>query len=250
MDIDLSSLNFIQFFIDYFPSFSEILKLFPICLALAIAYISLTGWLRKNKGWRVGYSRKTFHFLVFITASIFQVKFGIPGVFILGWAVTAVVLFTLWKGNGFSWYEALARPNDEPYRSRYIIYPYLATFAGGVVANMFFDTPAVMAAYLVAGLGDAIGEPVGTRWGKHQYPVLSWGGISGKRSFEGSFAVFLICALAYGFTLWNFNSPILYINIILAAFISAIIEGVSPHGWDNFTSQLGGAVCFSLLLAT
>ena len=249
MEIDLSPLKFIQFFIDYFPSLSQILKLFPVCFVLAISYISIAAWLRIKKEWRVGYSRKTFHFLVFITASIFQVKYGIPGVFILGWAVTAIVLFTLWKGNGFSWYEALARPNDEPYRSRYIIYPYLATFAGGVVANMFFDTPAVMAAYLVAGLGDAIGEPVGTRWGKHQYPVFSWGGMSGNRSFEGSFAVFIVCALAYSFTLWQFDLPFIWTYILIAALISAIIEGLSPHGWDNFTAQLGGAVIFCLFLA-
>lgn len=246
---EIIALPIISFFVRNFPSFSQIIILFPICLILAIVYISVAGWLRINCVWRVGYSRKTFHFLVFITASLFQIKFGIPGVFILGWAVSAIVLFTLWKGQGFFWYEALARPNDAPYRSRYIVYPYLATFAGGVVVNMFFETPAVMAAYLVAGLGDAIGEPIGTRWGKHTYPVFSWGGLSGTRSFEGSFAVFIVCAIVYGFTLWQFSLPFQWTHLTLAALISAVIEGISPHGWDNFTAQLGGAMIFSLLLA-
>lgn len=202
-----------------------------------------------KKNWSVGFSRKLFHFLVFSTAVVYKFYFSIPGVFILGWAVTAVVFHALWKGENSDGFKALARPKDAPYEKRYIVYPYLATFAGGVVVNMLFEPSAVMAAFLVAGVGDAIGEPVGTFWGKHPYKVPSWGGISSTRTIEGSSAVFVVCFLSIYYVAYLQGLNVPFWIIMAVAMIPALVEAVSPHGWDNFTLQLSGAISFMLLLS-
>ena len=77
------------------------------------------------------------------------------------------------------------------------MYSYLATFAGGVLSNIFFGQYAIIG-YAVTGIADAIAEPIGTRFGKHTYPVFSFdkNKIS-IRSVEGSTAVFLATFLIF-----------------------------------------------------
>ena len=94
----------------------------------------------------------------------------------------------------------------------------------------------------MAGLGDAIGEPVGARFGKHRYRVFSRAAVPATRSFEGSAAVCL--ASAFALALAVAASPQLalgpfgWVKIAAIAIISALTEAVSPHGWDNATMQV------------
>jgi phytol kinase len=229
------------FFIDNFPYPRLILWLLPICLAWVALSLSAGAWLQERFEWKVAYTRKLFHFLIFGAAACLQWLKGVPGVFILGWAVTAVLVFLLIRGKAHPWYDVLARPADAPHESRYIIYPYLATFTGGVLSNLIFPPAAATAGYLIAGLGDAIGEPVGARWGKHRYKVPSYG--TGKphyRSCEGSMAVWVACIVAFSISVllnhWDWR-PFL---VILAATVATLVEAFSPHGWDNLSSQLAG----------
>ncbi|HUH72854.1 MAG TPA: hypothetical protein VLZ75_00465 [Chitinophagales bacterium] len=247
-------MNFISsilefFFGQNFPDFQLIIWLFPLSFFYVIGVLILDEWMKRLWSWKVGYTRKFFHFMIFAIAGILQYLKGIGGVFILGWAVSLTILYLIWKGKSSKYYLLLARPKDEPHPTRYIIYPYLATFFGGVVSNFFFLPIAAVAGYLVAGLGDAIGEPVGTKWGKHQYPVYSWGSaVKSHRSLEGSFAVFLISILAFIIPIYLYGLPIEWYKITIAALIAAIVEGISPHGWDNFTCQVAGAILMSYFL--
>jgi phytol kinase len=238
------------FFVDHFPDVGLILKLLPISILWVILALSMGNQLRIHYSWKVGYTRKLFHFMMFGTAGIFQYRWGIPGVFILGWAITGVLTYVLWKSANSAWFHVLARPSDAPYESRYIIYPYLATFAGGVASNLFFIPEAVIAGYLIAGLGDAIGEPVGTRWGRHPYKVPSYG--TGKphyRSLEGSAAVWIACLFSYLSVSMLYNWDIQWIKLLTAASLATLTEAFSPHGWDNFTAQfIGTALAFYLLV--
>jgi phytol kinase len=242
--------SFFEFFFGKnFPEFQLIVWLFPLLFLYVIGVLLLDEWMKKLWSWKVGYTRKFFHFMIFAMAGGLQFWKGIPGVFILGWAVSLIILYLIWKGKTSKYYLLLARPKDEPYPTRYIIYPYLATFFGGIVSSFYFLPIASIAGYLVAGLGDAIGEPVGTKWGKHQYPVFSWGiSVKSHRSVEGSLAVFLISMLAFFIPMYLYQIPIEWYKIAIAALIAAIVEGVSPHGWDNFTSQVAGAILMSYFL--
>lgn len=155
--------------------------------------------------------------------------------------MSLVILYAIIQGEGHFLYEAIAREKDAPYRTHYIVMPYLATLLGGIAANLLFGAGAIVG-YLVTGLGDAIGEPVGTRFGKHRYPVFSLRRIKSTRSYEGSLAVFLVSLLAIALALQWINPAISIsdnvFTIMAIAAASTVVEALSPHGWDNTTMQI------------
>lgn len=160
---------------------------------------------------------------------------------LFGGTCSVAVFYAVWKGDGHILYEAMAREKDKPHRTFFILIPYLTTLAGGLFSAMVFG-PVSIAGYLVAGLGDAIGEPVGTRFGKHQYRVRSLSSVPATRSIEGSAAVFIMsyAALVLAAILSPQISPghgaVLKLGLVAAA--SALAEALSPHGWDNATLQV------------
>lgn len=221
------------------PTWTMLVIGVPAGLLVAATFLSLAGWLKKSCGWRTGYSRKTFHFLVFFSVAILHALGGTPAVCIFGAMTSLVVFYAVWRGDGHPWYEAMAREKDAPKRTYFILAPYAATLIGGMAANVFFG-PAALFGYLVAGFGDAIGEPVGTRWGRHKYRVPSLGGVVSQRSIEGSAAVFIASCVAMfvGLGLGGHFAASRIFAVVLISFLCTVAEACSPHGWDNATMQL------------
>lgn len=233
-----------NFFIQNFPPLSLILWLLPLSIVWAFFALFFAGVLKQNYRWKTGYTRKIFHFLIFFSAVFYQLKLGLGGVFILGWSVTLVLLVAIYMGSGTILYEALAREKDAPHRTKYIIYSYLATFAGGVLSNLLFGKFALFG-YAVTGIADAIAEPIGTRWGKHTYKVFSLDKQkTAYRSLEGCLSVFVA---AFGILLLlGFNQY----SIAHLLFISVIVmftEALSPGGFDNLLLQVITACLCSVL---
>jgi dolichol kinase len=93
--------------------------------------------------------------------------------------------------------------------------------------------------------GDALAAIVGKRWGRHHYQIGR-----GRRSFEGSAAMFIASFVAILLTLLltpgsalspqsvpiGFNAAL--IASLVAALAATIAEGVSPHGTDNLSVPL------------
>ena len=229
-----------EFFVANFPSLPALLVGGPLGLAWSFAALGFAGWL-KRRGVRTGYTRKTFHFLIFGTVAALQGLGGTPAVCLFGATCSLAVFFAVWRGRGNLFYEAMAREKDEPHRTHFILVPYFTTLVGGLASSLLFG-PLAIAGFLVAGLGDAIGEPVGARFGKHRYRVFSRAAVPATRSLEGSAAVCLAsaCALALAVA----ASPQLalgalgWYKIAAIAVISALTEAISPHGWDNATMQV------------
>lgn len=231
----------LNFFAENWPSWTEILLGGPLSLLFAYFGLSLAGWTKLKRNWPTGYSRKVFHFLVFFTAAFLHAFYGITAVFVLGAGTSLVLFYAIWRGTGYSLYEALAREKDAPHQTWYIVVPYLATLVGGLLSNIWFSELALLG-YLVAGAGDAIGEPVGTRFGKHHYPVPSLKAVKSTRSLEGSAAVFLVSLLALliGVQLlgYHYSAGNIWWFVIFGAIGSAFAEAISPHGLDNATMQI------------
>lgn len=210
-------------------------------LLWALSILALAGYLKTRKGWKTGYTRKLFHFVIFATVAVINCLYGLLGVCVFGVATTAVIAYALVRGEGYFLYEAMAREKDAPHRTRYIIEPYLATLMGGVFANMFFPQT-VLFGYLVAGLGDAVAEPVGTRFGRHRYRVSTFDGVPAERSLEGSASVLIVSFLSLLACLClssHFELTVASVCAITAiALISTLAEAVSPHGWDNAVLQV------------
>jgi phytol kinase len=161
-----------------------------------------------------------------------------------------VVFYAIWKGDGHILYEAMAREKDAPRKTYYIVMPYLATLSAGILGNILFTLDGAAIGYLATGFGDAVGEPFGTRFGKHQYKVPSLKDVVSYRSYEGSTAVFVATFIAILIGTGLLSIPItgiICLKIVLIALITTGVEAVSPHGWDNFTTQLSAAGLFYFL---
>jgi phytol kinase len=233
----------------FLPSPRLVLLLAPPAVAYTLAVSWLAGWLRTRKGVRTPYTRKLFHFCIFTLAGIVQLIWGLPGVTTYGSVASLRVLYAVWRGDGDPFYEAIARPSDAPRRTLFIVIPLLTTALGGVLSNLFF-APFGYVGYLVCGWGDAVGEPVGTRWGRHRYRVRSLSRVPATRSLEGSGAVFALGALAASLGLFAGGLEVgtaLLVGLA-ASLAGTLVEAVSNHGLDNLTTQVAASAVAFLLL--
>jgi phytol kinase len=231
----------VSFFVGNFPSLKALALGGPAALAWAAACLALAGVLKRRWHWQTGYTRKVFHFLIFGSVVAVHAIWGTPGVCLFGGMTSAVIAYALLRGSGHLMYEAMAREKDEPRRTHYIIVPYLATLLGGLVGNICFPQTVIFG-YLVAGLGDAIAEPVGTRFGRHQYRAPALRGVRAVRSIEGSCSVLIVSALALlGCLIFlpQFElSARSVLTVAAIALVSTLVEAISPHGWDNASLQI------------
>ncbi len=226
----------------FIPPPALVARLLPAAALYAIAAAGIASYLCAGLGVRTPYTRKIFHFLIFSAAGAAQLLWGLPGVVILGSVTSVLVLFAVWRGDGFPFYEAMARPSDAPRRTFFVLIPLVTTAIGGVVSNLVFPAYAFVG-YLVCGWGDAAGEPVGTRWGRHRYRVPSMGGVASTRSLEGSAGVFAAGTIATAIALLASGIPPAAASAISigAGLAGALVEAVSTHGLDNFTVQVAAS---------
>jgi len=199
----------------------------------------LAGWLKLKKGVKTNYSRKVFHLLNFTYAAAVYVIGGTVAVLIFGGLGIGAMIIAMFLKDGNILLEGLAREQDAPHRKMYVIVPFIATAVAGVLDNILMPRFAVVG-YLVSGWGDAAGEPVGVRWGKHRYKVRALWGVACTRSLEGSAGVFAVSwagafiALLIAQVAWLPAIPI----SLAAAAAAALVEAVSNHGLDNLTVQV------------
>lgn len=205
-------------------------------LGWAAGCLGCSGWLRTRKRWPVAYTRKLFHFGIFVSAGFLSWLAGLYWVCVFGCAVSGVLAVALRMGDGSSWYEALAREADTPYRTWHIVVPYLATLFGGLSIHLLAPEVALIGLW-VAGVGDAAGEPVGAALGKHRYRVPGRRGLTTTRSIEGSLAVFLVSTCTTLTAVVALGLPLGW-QVGLVGLTAALVEAVSPHGWDNLTMQI------------
>ncbi|MGH7477318.1 MAG: hypothetical protein ACRELD_13680 [Longimicrobiales bacterium] len=226
----------------FLPSAGTVALLAPLSALYGAAAAAFAGWLRTRRSMRAPYTRKVFHFLIFTMAGVVQLVWGVAGTIVFGSVIALLVFYACWKGDGFPFYEALARPTDAPHRTLFILVPLLTTALGGVASNLVF-APFAHVGYLVSGWGDAIGEPVGARWGRHRYRVPSLAGVPATRSLEGSAAVFMLSTVAAFLGVWATGlPPATSLGVALACAAAATAaEAISTHGVDNFTVQLVAA---------
>lgn len=192
----------------------------------------------RSSGVRVAYTRKIFHAVVFTAAAGVHAALDLPGTLIFGTLVAALVLVAVALGEGQPFYEAMARDRDRPHRSLFIVVPMVTTAVGGLAASLLAG-PFASVGYLAAGWGDAVGEPVGARWGKHPYKVPSLAGVAATRTLEGSTAVFVVATLgsAAALAALGLGRDAVWGGLV-CGLAAAGVEAVSHHGLDNLTVQL------------
>jgi phytol kinase len=206
---------------------------------------------QRDAGVRVGYTRKVVHFGVFTAAALVYLGGALPLTNAFGVGVALRVGVCVARGRDDPLFRAFARPADAPRERLFIVVPLLTTAVGGL-ATALLTGPFAAVGYLVGGWGDAAGEPVGSRWGRHRYRVPSLAGVPAERSLEGSAAVFFAGTVAAGVALLlqetDAASPALGAAALGAGLAGAVVEAVSPHGTDNLTVPLAAATTARLLL--
>ncbi len=203
----------------------------------------------RRRGVRVAYTRKLFHFAIFTMAAVVHSRWALPGTMVFGAVIAGMVLAAVGAGEGHGFYEALARDKDRPHRSLFILVPLLTTAVGGLLSAVFAG-PYASVGYLAAGWGDAIGEPVGARWGRHPYRVPSLAGVPAIRTIEGSVAVCLVASFGSILALWTLGAQDAAWTVGLACGVAAAaVEAVSNHGLDNLTVQVVASMVAVWLLA-
>ena len=223
--------------------------LLPLGVFWAGGNLWLVGQLRSQ--WPVAWTRKLFHLVIFSSAAFLQLFADLAAVMVFGVAVGIVVSFAVYRNGGAAAYEALARPADGPWRGALVLLAFTATALGGLASNTLFGSASV-AGYLVCGLGDAAGEPVGHRWGKHRFRVpFSARGV--WKSLEGTAAVALVSWLALLVAVPLLAPRPQTITVVpllgLMAIGCAAVEALSPRGSDNFTVQVAGSGLFQLAVS-
>ena len=219
-----------------------------VALVWSYTCLRFAGHLKRHLQVHSGYTRKIFHLLIFTSAVIVHAAGGFWAVCVFGGMVSLVVALAVFRGQGDKMYEALAREQDGPDRTYYIVVSYFATLIGGMTSNLIFG-PLAVVGYLVGGLGDAAGEPAGVRWGKHTYSIST--GVT--KTFEGSLAVLAasVIALSIGVAV----SPELhfdlrsFILLPVIAIVCTLVEAFSPRGWDNVPMQIVPTVLAAILLS-
>lgn len=201
----------------------------------------------RARGVRTGDTRKVFHFTIFTSAGLLRLSGPIGGVVAFGCVVAAGVVAAVLRGDGDPLFEALARPTDAPRRRLHVVVPLCATAVGGVCAH-WVGGGAAAAAYLVGGWGDAVGEPVGIRWGRRRYRVPSLGGVPAHRSVEGTAAVLLASWAGAWLGLAASGAPAPALAALAVAVVSPAVETATPHGLDNLTVMLAAAGMAALFL--
>ncbi|HEY3118265.1 MAG TPA: hypothetical protein VGK54_16095 [Chloroflexota bacterium] len=189
------------------------------------------------------YTRKFVHCAMSTAATLVQLRWGFSGVVIFGVVGTIIILWTASRGEGSAVFRALARQTDSPRGAFFLRLPLLATVLGGLVTNLFFPRFAYIG-YVMVGWGDALGEVVGARWGKHRYRIRSLGREwTSGRSLEGSAAVWLGGGLASFLALLTQGFPLTTAaGLALAAGLAgAVAEVVGDHGFDNFSVQVAAS---------
>lgn len=231
------------------PSVKLSILLSPALLVYIFMAAMFAGYLYDIKGIATPYTRKIFHVLIFLMAGLLQMLIDVSAVVLFGILTSLAVLYAIYRGEGFPFYESMARETDHPKRTLFIIIPLITTALGGLTANILFGSIAYIG-YLVTGLGDAVGEPVGKRWGANTYKVPSLAGVPAKRSIEGSLAVFFTSIFVSFLALWlgGINLTISLGVAFACGIAAACVEAISNHGLDNFTIQVAATGMAYLLL--
>jgi len=228
------------FFIDdftdrYLPSKETIILISPILIIYTMLCASFVGYMRDTRGIPTSYTRKMFHFLIFTLAGFLQLSVHIPGLALFGIIVALTVLYGCIRGSGSPFYEALARDSDAEHKKKFVIIPLALTGIGGIASYFFFGNFVVVGIFVV-GFGDAVGEVIGTYYGKHFYTGINFGGMGSTKTYEGSAAIavasLLAAILGLGFL---GTSPLTILWLApLIGIIAAIVEGLCTRAIDNF----------------
>ena len=128
------------------------------------------------------------------------------------------------------------------FRSSMVLAVGMMAFSVTICWGLFGDKYLVLASIYAWGVGDAFAALVGKRFGKHK---IKWKLADGKKSIEGSVAMFL-CALTSVFSVLvvrgGIDFVICAVIAVLAALVCTISEMCTKNGLDTVVCPVSAMV--------
>lgn len=147
-------------------------------------------------------------------------------------------------------FASINRPEDEPYTLAWLateaivtsvvimaFVPVIAYFSKSYVnaPEVFYGL--MLIPIFASGIGDALAEIVGKRWGRHHYTTHAvFGKRTYTRTYEGSAMVFITTLIVGLIVAWQFSFtlPVFFWKaFLLLPFTLTLAEAKAPHTWDN-----------------
>jgi len=214
----------------------------------------LTGLLVEHRGIRVNYTRKINHFALFIIPTYLDRVFAYQetfGLFILGilFAIASLAIYVRPLRERCAvintMFRSFDRPEDRPYTLLWLSTQIVAGFLVIVPMVILFASygllDLILIPILINGIGDGLAEPVGIRFGRHQYKVHAL--FTRKRyvrTLEGSACVFITSIVVVALYFSSFT-PLQYIlALVFLPGLMTLAEAFSPHTWDTPFLLLAG----------
>ena len=226
-----------------------------------VTTFALGKWM-VQKGVKVNYTRKIFHFVFFFfpifTTTVFPYEFS-TGLALLSGVIVLACLVLMYQpirdrsqflSTAFS---SIDRPEDRPFTLIWVSTQLLATYL--VLTMMlswleFYDKAALISiTWLIAGIGDGLAEPVGVRFGKRKYVTHAlFTDRKYIRTVEGSLCVFISGVLAVALHVEVLNQYQFILAMLIIPISMTLAEALSPHTWDSpFLYLVGGVSTVTVL---
>jgi phytol kinase len=219
---------------------------------LTIQYCS--GLLVRHKGIKVNYTRKINHFAIFFVPVFLRSVFPHQPTFerfIIGCVLVLLVLFIYIKPIRdkiaiiATMFLSFDRPEDRPNTLWWLFTQILAGYIIFVPVVIFYVQSGlaglIWIPLFIIAFGDGLAEPVGIRFGRHEYETYAF--FSKKkyvRTLEGSACVFLASIIIVAVFHASFTQLQFIIALIFIPFLMTLVEAFSPHTWDSPTLYLAG----------
>jgi len=217
-------------------------------VAVVVATWLAAGWARLAGRLRIGDARKINHAMVLVGGAAWfsDSMRRIDEASCIAAVVSLFLLILLAcrfpRLGPFRYiFAGYARPEDAPHEALHVWVSWAAAIGGLLALELLAGPVVARQGALMLGVADALGEPIGSRFGRRWFHVPNLvRGRRARRSMEGSLAVACGAALVLTWCL-PAEGVETAAAVLLGGLAMAGVEAASPHGLDNLTMPLGGA---------
>ena len=214
-----------------------------------LAVMLSTGFLVRYSGVKVNYTRKVNHFAIFFLPVFIDKQFDAETFTNFVYLAISAVITTVSLLMFYEpirklippyqlMFEGFDRPEDRPYTLVWIWTQFAAGFAVMLPMIWLFGQwglgSLVLIPILINVVGDGLAEPVGIRFGKHEYKTRAL--FTEKeyvRTLEGSACVLITGLIVVAMHYEYFTTTQFVLSMLLVPLLMTLTEAYSPHTWDT-----------------
>ena len=207
-----------------------------------------TGWMAR-RGVRVNYTRKLNHVAIFFLPVAIDRQLNVATFADIEYLLTSSAIVTL--SLLFFWepirsrfppyqlmFEGFDRPEDRPFTLVWIFSQFVAGFMVMLPAIWYFGQIGleglILIPLLINAVGDGLAEPIGVRWGRHEYRTRAlWGDRTYVRTLEGSGFILLTGLVIIALHASQFSGLQFALALAIVPLAMTLAEAFSPHTWDT-----------------